>query len=89
MLTKLTRGNQITIPRPIIEKAHLKSGVDYLQVEYRDGIIYLKPIEVEERIAPETFEKFQKQILKRGKEDVLTDEKGEDDFLSKRLKRKR
>ncbi len=89
MLTKLTRGNQITIPRPIIKKAHLKSGVDYLQVEYCDGIIHLKPIEVEERIAPETLEKFQKQILKREREDVLTDEKGADGFLSKRLKRKK
>jgi len=89
MLSKLTRGNQITIPKTIIEKARLKSGVDYLQVEYREGVIYLKPVEVEERISPETFEIFQSQALKREKEDVLVDEKGAEDFLSKRAKRKK
>lgn len=88
MLTKLTRGNQITIPKPIIEKAHLKSGADYLDVEYREGIIYLKPVEVEERIAPEVFEKFQRQMLKEEREDVLADKKSAEDFLSKRAKRK-
>jgi AbrB family looped-hinge helix DNA binding protein len=89
MLSKLTRGNQITIPKPIIEKARLKSGVDYLQVEYREGIIYLKPVEVEERISPEAFESFQKETLKREKGDVLVEEKGAEDFLSKRAKRKK
>lgn len=89
MLTKLTRGNQITIPKPVIEKARLKSGVDYLQVEYREGVIYLKPIEVEERISPEVFEMFQRQTLKRERKDVLVDEKGAEDFLSKRAKRKK
>lgn len=88
ILTKLTRGNQITIPKPIIEKAHLKSGVDYLQVEYREGVIYLKPVEVEERISPETFEKFQKQMLKKEREDILVAEKEAEDFLSKRAKRR-
>ncbi len=89
MLTKLTRGNQVTIPKPIIEKAHLKSGSDYLNVEYREGVIYLKPVEVEERIVPEIFERFQKQMLKKGKDDVLLDKKEAGDFLSKRVKGKR
>lgn len=89
MLTKLTRGNQITIPKPIIEKAHLTSGNDYLDVEYREGIIYLKPVEVEERIAPEVFEKFQKQALKKERDDILIDEKEAEGFLSKRAKKKR
>ncbi|MDP3296479.1 MAG: AbrB/MazE/SpoVT family DNA-binding domain-containing protein [Thermodesulfovibrionia bacterium] len=89
MLTKLTRGNQITIPKPIIEKAHLKAGDDYLDVEYREGVIYLKPVEVEERIAPEIFEKFQKQMLKKERDDILVDEKEAEGFLSKRTKKKR
>ena len=89
MLTKLTRGNQITIPRPIIEKAHLKSGVDYLQVEYIGGVIYLKPVEVEERIAPEIFEKFQKQVLKKEKGDMHVSEREADEFLSKRIRSKK
>ncbi|MBI4698051.1 MAG: AbrB/MazE/SpoVT family DNA-binding domain-containing protein [Nitrospirae bacterium] len=89
MLTKLTRGNQITIPKPIVEKARLKSGTDYLQVEYHEGVIYLKPVEVEERISPEVFEKFQRHILKKEREDVLVDEEEAEDFLSKRAKRKK
>ncbi len=89
MLTKLTRGNQITIPKPVIEKAHLKAGSDYLEVEYREGVICLKPVEVEERIAPEVFEKFQKQTLRKERDDVKVDAKEGEDFLSKRARRKK
>ena len=89
MLTKLTRGNQITIPKPVIEKAHLKAGSDYLEVEYREGVICLKPVEVEERIAPEIFEKFQKQMLKKRVGDILVGEAEGDAYLSKRAKKTR
>lgn len=89
MLTKLTRGNQITIPKPVIEKAHLKAGSDYLEVEYRDGIIYLKPVEVEERIAPEIFEEFQNQMLKKEDGDVLVGEADSEGYLSRRAKKKK
>ncbi len=89
MLTKLTRGNQITIPKPIVEKAHLQSGVDYLEVEYRAGIIYLKPVDVEERIAPEIYEEFQKQMLKKESGDVLASGEEAEDLLTKRAKRKK
>ena len=88
MLTKLTRGNQITIPKPVIEKAQLKAGSDYLEVEYREGIIYLKPVDVEERIAPEVFEAFQKQVFKKERGDVLVDEKESMDFLLRRAKKR-
>jgi AbrB family looped-hinge helix DNA binding protein len=89
MLTKLTRGNQITIPKPVIEKAHLKAGSDYLEVEYREGIIWLRPVEVEERIAPEIFEKFQKQVLKKEDGDVFVSEADSETYLSKRTRKKR
>ena len=87
MLTKLTRGNQITIPKPVIEKANLKAGSDYLEVEYHEGIIYLKPVDVEERIAPEIFEKFQKKVLKAERGDLLADMKESEDLLTKRAKK--
>ena len=32
MLAKLTRGNQFTIPKLIIQKAQLQAGRDYLDV---------------------------------------------------------
>lgn len=58
MLAKLTRGNQVTIPKGIIRKAHLREGNDYVDVEYVNGVIHLKPVEVEDRISPEIFERF-------------------------------
>jgi len=87
MIAKLTRGNQITIPMRIVEKAHLKAGSDYMEVEYRDGIIYLKPVEMEERIPPEVFEGFQKQMLNVERGDALTG--GKEEFLARRAKRKK
>lgn len=89
MLTKLTRGNQITIPKPVIEKAHLKAGSDYLEVEYREGIIYLKPVEVEERIAPEIYERFQRRMLKPEPGDTLLGGKEAEGFLSGRARKTR
>ncbi len=87
LLTKLTRGNQITIPKPIIEQAHLKSGSDYLEVEYQSGIIYLKPVDVEERITPEIYEKFQKEMLTIEKDDIVLDETKAKNFLANRSKK--
>ena len=73
MLAKITRGNQITIPKEIIKKAHLKESAPYVDVEYANGVIYLKPVIVEERIEPEQFEKFQKWALEKDASDFQTD----------------
>ena len=88
MLAKLTRGNQITIPKSIVKKAGLKMKQDFLDVEYANGLIQMKPIEIEERICPETFEKFQKASLKINKGDILVDENESKSFLSKQTKKK-
>lgn len=82
MIAKLTRGNQVTIPKLIVEKAHLRAGSDYMEVEYRDGIIHLKPVDVEERIPPEVFEKFQKRTLKPETGDVALSGKEAEGLLS-------
>lgn len=87
MIAKLTRGNQITIPKPIVEQAHLKAGSDYMEVEYRDGIICLKPVDVEERIAPEVFEKFQRRTLRPERGDIMVDDKEAEGLLTKRAKK--
>ncbi len=70
MLAKVTRGNQVTIPKIIVKKAHLKEGDDYVDVEYVNGVICLKPVDVEEQITPEQYEKFLKWSLKREKGDA-------------------
>ncbi|UCD32559.1 MAG: AbrB/MazE/SpoVT family DNA-binding domain-containing protein [Desulfobacterales bacterium] len=41
MLAKMTSKNQITIPKKIIEKM---PGVEHFDVEYKDGVVILKPI---------------------------------------------
>lgn len=70
MLAKLTRGNQVTIPKAIVKKAHLREGNDYVDVEYVNGMIFLKPVELEERIPPEVFERFASAVKRREPEDV-------------------
>lgn len=87
MLSKLTRGNQITIPKSIIERAGLKIGRDYIDVEYVDGVIYLKPVDIEERISKEDLEKLKKKALKEDKADVTLSAKEAEGFLAQRAKR--
>ena len=87
MLVKLTRGNQLTIPKVIVKKAGLKSENDYLQVEYSNGIIYLKPVDVEERISPEVFEKFKEKSLSEEKGDITLSARESEDFLTKQMKK--
>jgi bifunctional DNA-binding transcriptional regulator/antitoxin component of YhaV-PrlF toxin-antitoxin module len=43
MLAKLTSKNQITIPKKVL--ANLRD-VKYFDVEYRDGMVVLKPVAV-------------------------------------------
>lgn len=88
MLTKLTRGNQVTIPKAIMERAGLKHKRDYFNVEYVDGVICLMPVDIEARIAKETFEKFQKAALKISKGDISADEDTAGEILRSRMKKR-
>lgn len=87
MLTKLTRGNQITIPKAIVDKAGLKVGGDYLDVEYARGIIYLKPVDIEERISKEALDRFKKKALSKEKGDITLTAEEAEGFLLRRTKR--
>ena len=74
MLAKVTRGNQVTIPKEIAKKAHIKNGNDYVDVSYIDGIICMKPVDLEERIPDEAYGR----LLKK----AFTVEKGDHVFSS-------
>jgi len=88
MLAKLTRGNQITIPKDIVEQAHLREASEYVEVGYAHGVIYLKPVTVEERISPEQFEKFQSWALRQERGDLRFDSLQEGvQHFKKRLKK--
>lgn len=43
MLSKLTAKNQITIPKDVLSKL---PKVDYFDVEYKEGLVVLKPVTV-------------------------------------------
>ncbi len=89
MLAKVTRGNQVTIPKEIVRKAHLKEGNDYVDVEYANGIIVLKPVEVEERVAPEELERFARAVQRREPGDVKANPKETVEGLLRRWKKRR
>lgn len=88
MISKLTRANQITIPKPIAERAGLKAGRDYLEVRYAHGFIYLRPVDIEERIPQETWERLKKKALDLEKGDITLNSKDAEGFLAKRAKKK-
>ena len=88
MLAKMTRGNQITIPKAIVKKAHLDSAFPYMEVGYENGVIFLKPVDVQERISPEQWSKFLDWAHKKEEGDVSFESPEEAaQFLKKRMKK--
>ncbi len=73
MIAKITRGNQITIPKEIVRSANLNESAPYVDVTYSSGVIFLKPVVIEERIQPEQFEKFQNWAIAAEKGDATYD----------------
>ena len=65
MLVKRSSKNQIVIPKAVLERAGLDKGDVYFDVDYREGEIVLKPMEVEEKISPEALARFEAKMLKR------------------------
>ncbi|MBI3324282.1 MAG: hypothetical protein HYZ92_03285 [Candidatus Omnitrophica bacterium] len=88
MLAKLTRGNQLTIPKAIINKVHLQAGHDYVDVVYLHGVIVLKPVEVEERVPPEAYEALLRDAFTVKPGDIVADERTADAVLKKRIKKR-
>ncbi|MBI4597523.1 MAG: AbrB/MazE/SpoVT family DNA-binding domain-containing protein [Candidatus Omnitrophica bacterium] len=88
MLAKLTRGNQLTIPKEIVDRIRLQAGRDYLDVTYLHGVIVLKPIDVEERIPPESYEAFLKDAFTIKPGDIVADERTAGSVLKRRMKKR-
>ena len=88
MLAKLTRGNQLTIPKEIVDRIRLQAGRDYLDVAYLNGVIILKPVDVEERVPPEAYERFIKDALTIRPGDIVADERTADHVLKRRIKKR-
>ena len=86
MLAKLTRGNQLTIPKEIVERVRLQAGRDYLDVTYLHGVIVLKPVDVEERIPPESYEALLKDAFTVRPGDIVADARTARSVLKRRMK---
>ncbi len=88
MLAKLTRGNQFTIPKPIIERARLKAGRDYLNVEYLHGLIVLKPVDVIPRTSPKNYAALLRDAFTVQPGDIVADERSAPYVLKRRMKKR-
>ena len=86
MLAKLTRGNQLTIPKEIVTRVRLQAGRDYLDVTYLHGVIILKPVDVEERIPPESYEALLKEAFTVRPGDIMADARSARSILKRRMK---
>ena len=87
MLAKLTRGNQLTIPKDIVERVRLQAGRDYLDVSYLHGVIVLKPVDVEERVPPEAYEALLNEAFTVKSGDIVADERTAAQVLKRRMKK--
>lgn len=58
MLVKRTRGNQVSLPKKVLEEAGLSEEDRYFDVACNDGIICLRPITVEEKIPDRAYEEL-------------------------------
>ena len=59
MLAKMTSKNQITIPKKIVEQL---PGVEYFEVELKDGVVMLKPLKVYDT----SLERIRNKVKKLG-----------------------
>ena len=67
MLAKITSKNQITIPKKIIEEM---PGVKHFDIEFKDGIVIMKPI----RFYDTDLDQIRAKIKKLGlKEDSVAE----------------
>ncbi len=58
MLVKRTRGNQVSIPKRVLEQVGVAEGDRYFDVACRNGTICLKPVTVEEKIPDTAYEEL-------------------------------
>ena len=47
MLRRITRNKQLTIPKDLMERLHLKEG-DYVNIDGDDSCIRLRPVTIDE-----------------------------------------
>ena len=90
MLVKRTRGNQVSIPKRILEAAGVADDDRYFDVDYRYGVICLKPVTVEEKIPERAYEELLRWAAKTESGDkVFRSGREAVDYLRRRAKKLR
>lgn len=91
MLAKISRKNQLTLPKKVVEKLGFSPDEEkYLQIEVQGNTVMMKPVTVtvEEKITEEQWERFTAWVSDH-KDDVVFDSPEEaTNFLRKRMKKK-
>ena len=65
MLVKRSSKNQIAIPKAVLENAGLGPEDVYFDVQYAEGRIILRAMQVEEKIPAEALARFEARTLKQ------------------------
>lgn len=75
-ITRLKEKNQITLPKSIVERLHLKKD-ELFEVDIKKNYIILIPVEVRPKYTAKELEKISR-LVKRGKKKAKTVRAGED-----------
>lgn len=86
MLVKRSSKNQIAIPKAVLQRAGLGPKDVYFDVECKNGHIVLTPVEIEEKVPAEAYEKLLKRASKVEKGDTLLSQEEAEGFLGKLAK---
>ena len=90
MLVKRTRGNQVSIPKRILEAAGVAENDRYFDVDYRHGMICLKSVTVEGKISDRAYEELLRWAAKTHPGDkVFRSSREAVDYLRKIAKKPR
>ena len=91
MLAKISRKNQLTLPKKIVEKMGFLEGEEkYVDVEVKENRVIMRPVTVtvEEKFSPEQAAKFRAWALDHEKDVVFDSAEKATEFLKKRIKKK-
>ncbi len=91
MLAKISRKNQLTLPKKVVEKLGFSSEEEkYVDVEVDGNRVIMKPVTltVEEKFSEEQMEKFRVWALNHEEDAAFDSAKKATDFLKKRMKKK-
>jgi bifunctional DNA-binding transcriptional regulator/antitoxin component of YhaV-PrlF toxin-antitoxin module len=90
MIAKISRKNQVTLPKKIVEKlGFFPSEEKYVDFEVHGNTVLMKPVTVtvEEKLSNEQLERFRDWALDHDRDIALDSAEEATEFLKKRMKK--